>query len=357
MKGRAGKSREGILLRVFNHFRLSFRLTNDPRVSIWPKLFLMGLPLAYTAFPTPGDVTPLLGMADDLVFLVVCTLVFNAICPRAIVKEHYMDLRGLVPFRGVNLDRYRHPRESLDLAIGFTIVFALLAVVGWFAGLLGMLLFGLGYLSTNLVRGQMLANSVRVTERQLPRLFQRLQVALQHLPPLEVELFVFQNPTMNAYTFGYREPYTVLLTSALVEKLDDQELQAVIGHELGHVLFDHVRIKSLTGLGGRLLQLLFYRWGRSCEYSADAIALLASGGDPAPMVSAMLKLSSGLSDVSLDLDAFLGQVDDADGAGRYASVAEGLSTHPFILNRIRRLIEIAGKRPAQDLLQPGGAPS
>ena len=69
----------------------------------------------------------------------------------------------------------------------------------------------------------------------------------QHLSPVNVELFVTQEANMNAYTYGYSEPYNIILTSGLVERLNEAEIQAVIGHELGHIYFGHVRLTNLMG--------------------------------------------------------------------------------------------------------------
>jgi len=327
--------------KFFNHFRLTWRLSRDERVSLWLKLFLGGAPLVYAALPTPDDFLPVVGLLDELVFLGLSTLIFNAACPMAIVNEHKNIIEGGVGNPAADLDLYRYPSEQRDLASGFAITFLLLILGGWYAGILGALLFGIGYLSARLMRSRALSNAVQVTENQLSHLHEPLQAAKRHLPPTTVELFVTQNPVLNAYTFGYGEPYTIILTSALVERLTPDEIQAVIGHELGHVHLGHASLISLmSGIGG-IARLLFFRWSRSCEYSADAIALMASGGDVRPVVSSLLKLTSGLTDVAVDVDTFLRQADGENGAA--ASVAELTSTHPFINNRIKNLVQQTGR--------------
>jgi len=326
-----------MLLKLFNHFRLTWRLARDKRVSLWLKMFLAGTPLVYAAIPMPDDVLPVIGILDELVFLGLCTLIFNAASPMAVVKEHKRFIDGRESASGTDLDHYRYPTEQRDLASGFVITFLLLILGGWYAGILGAILFGFGYLAAALMRGRALSNSVQVSESQLSHLYGPFQAAQRHLSPMKVELFVTQNPVLNAYTFGYGEPYTIILTSALVERLTPKEIQAVIGHELGHVHLGHASLISLmSGLGG-ITRLLFYRWSRSCEYSADAIALLASGGDIKPVVSSLLKLSSGLTDVSVDVDSFLRQAEGENGAA--ASLSELTSTHPFINNRISNLVQ------------------
>ena len=61
------------------------------------------------------------------------------------------------------------------------------------------------------------------------------------------ELFVSQTPFLNAQAIGVDKPF-IVLNSALVESLNEEELLAVIGHELGHCLSGHVLYKTLLQL-------------------------------------------------------------------------------------------------------------
>ena len=332
-----------MLVKIFNHFRLAWRLLHDRRVNGWLKFFLLGLPLAYMVLPLPLEVPdffPLLGLVDDLFFLGVTCLIFNALCPQAVVQEQCAVLERRPVPGSSDLETYRYPAETRDLAFGFLLIAAILVTVGALVGVVMLLFFGLSYLFTRWERSRMLANAVQASQRQLPDLHQALLNAQATLPPIGVNLFVTQNPIMNAYAFGYDEPYSIVLTSALVEKFNPAELQAVIGHELGHILLGHVRIISImaTSVTG-LERLFFYRWNRSCEYSADAIALLACDGDLTPVVSALLKLSSGMVDVPIDLQAFLDQ--DCQEQSKIDASSELLSTHPFISHRLKHLVGLA----------------
>lgn len=327
-----------MLLKLFNHFRLTWRLGHDKRVGLWLKIFLLGLPLAYASIPTPTDILPGVGLLDDLVFLGLSTVIFVAISPMALVAEHRQIISGQGNDAAAQLDAYRHPKEASDLAFGFVVVMFVLTLSGYLGGLIGALLFGVGYISSAMMRARALGNSVQVTAQQLPQLHQDLQAALSHLPPVKVQMFVTQEANMNAFAFGYEEPYSIVVTSGLVAGMADNELQAVIGHELGHILYAHARLISLMA-GASPIRWLFYKWSRSCEYSADAAALLASGGNPKPVVTALLKLSSGLADMHMNVDAFLDQA-RLDTAST-AAFAEWGSTHPFINNRIRQVLRLA----------------
>jgi Zn-dependent protease with chaperone function len=335
-----------MLVQVFNHFRLTWRLAFDERVSIWLKLLLIALPLGYAVFPflipgVPDDFLCVIGMLDDLLLMVVATVLFNTLCPRTVVHEHRLALEGQRPAGGPHeLETYRSPSETRDLAIGFLVGLGLLIVGGYLGGVMLVALFAIGYLLTSLQQSSTLANAVQVTDRQFPHLYRLLERALAPLPPVEVRLFVTQDPTMNAYTFGYHQPFTIVLHSGLVEKLNASEIQAVIGHELGHIVFGHTSVMSLLQAQRGLGSLLFFKWNRSCEYSADAVALLSSGGDLAPVISALLKLASGLAG-AVDVQAFLGQLEQGSRDGVTSELAQLGSTHPLMRNRIQNLTRLA----------------
>lgn len=323
---------------MFNHFRLTFRLIFDQRVSFFLKIFLIGVPVLYLFSPidTFPDILPMVGLLDDFALFGLTSLIFVNICPSSLVDEHRMMIQGKGSTPAAYLDQYRDPQEVQVLAFTFTILALGILGTGGLGGLGLLSLFLLGYVYSSIKRGKVLSNTIQVTPRQLPRLHKLLWSAQRSLPPLQVNLFVQQNPEMNAYTFGYHEPYTIVLTSGLVEKLTDDELQAVIGHELGHIHFGHTRLVQMMGGVWNGLKLFFNKWSRTTEYSADRVALLTSGCKSAAMVSALLKITSGLPGEQIDVQDFINQVNNKDHAK--AAVAEVLNTHPMMTNRIRALM-------------------
>lgn len=57
------------------------------------------------------------------------------------------------------------------------------------------------------------------------------------------KLKVIETPVLNAYASGIRDSnYTVTLTRGLLNELDDEELEAVIAHELSHIRHKDVRM-------------------------------------------------------------------------------------------------------------------
>lgn len=330
--------------RLLDHFRLSFRLFKDQRVSRWLKVALVVLPILYALAPVAieiPDYVPVVGLLDDLLLIGFASMIFNAVCPTSVVREHKAALRGISSSIHGNLEQYRHPEELRNLGIGLLVGVTVMLLSGMAVGAVWLLMLGIGYAVSRLRHARLLSNAIRCTEVQLPHLHEALVTAQSRLQPVDVNLFVTRSQVMNAYTFGLREPYSVVLTSGLVERMTASELEAVIGHELGHVLFNHVLLINLMSASATGFQkLIFNLWSRSCEFTADAVALQACGGEAKPMVSALLKLASGLKGSEIDLDGFLAQVKRSD-AGAPARVVEWLSTHPLISRRIQRLMQIS----------------
>ena len=78
-----------LLLHLPKFLRLFGRLAIDPRVSLGPKLVLVGI-LAYLVIPT--DLVPDfffgIGQLDDLAVILGGLKLFLRLCPEAVVQEH-----------------------------------------------------------------------------------------------------------------------------------------------------------------------------------------------------------------------------------------------------------------------------
>jgi Zn-dependent protease with chaperone function len=172
---------------------------------------------------------------------------------------------------------------------------------------------------------QTLAGSVRIGPNQLPQIHYSFvdvvtTLDLPGLPGKMPSLYVSQHPSMNALTIGSQNPY-VVLTSRLVEILDANELRAVLGHEVGHVLASHVvyhtAMQILLGLTlpafspGALpltaIRFALLEWFRAAELTCDRAAVLAVD-DPDLMCRTLMVLGGGLPSSQLSFPAFMDQV-------------------------------------------------
>ena len=86
---------------------------------------------------------------------------------------------------------------------------------------------------------------MKVDERQFPRLNRLLTDVGATLDAAELpEMFVVADPYLNAVTIGMNKP-TIVLNSALLDLLDEEELRFIIGHELGHAFSGHAVYQTL----------------------------------------------------------------------------------------------------------------
>lgn len=217
-----------------------------------------------------------------------------------------------------------------------------------------------------------LASSVLVGERQLPDLYKLHLEACQILDLEPPQLYIRQHPVPNAYTFAMRgkQPFIVIHTS-LIDLLTPEEIQAVIGHELGHLKCDHSVYLTLANLiavvasqfplGGILVQSLqsqIMEWVRCAEFTCDRAALLVAQ-NPKTVASVLMKLSGGSPALApqLNVDAFLDQARSYEAASsselgellRQARTAE--LTHPVPVLRAQEIDRWASSQNYQALLQ------
>jgi len=202
-------------------------------------------------------------------------------------------------------------------------------------------------------RLQFLAGGIRVDHRQYPRVYQRFTEAAATLDVAELpELYVTQSPIINGMAIGLDKPF-IVITTAAVEKLDDDELRAMLGHEIGHVRSGHAVYKTimmiLTGLTTslawlpigalalRAIMTAMFEWWRKAELSADRAGLLA-GQDPAASVRLLMKLAGGGDLSQIDTAAFLEQAAEYESGGDLRDSIHKIgmtafSTHPVPVAR------------------------
>jgi len=139
---------------------------------------------------------------------------------------------------GLKADDFRHPLDfqatnNLKQVTGLNIIMR---------SLLGSVAEDFFYLNN-------LASSILISEKQLPELHQLLLSACETLDLEPPQLYIQQNPIPNAYTLAIRgkKPFMVIHTS-LLEMLNDEEIKAVIGHELGHLKCEHGVYLTLANL-------------------------------------------------------------------------------------------------------------
>lgn len=201
---------------------------------------------------------------------------------------------------------------------------------------IGLLIVGLIYLKLN--QAQQLGNSIRVHKNQFPEIFEIFQKYAIDLEIEKANLYIKQDPYLNAFTIGFGT-CTIVLNSALVEQLSLEELGFVIGHELGHFRTGHTKITSFInplGQGNIFSNFVFGFWGRKAEYTCDRCGLLLTK-DIDSAISAMLKLSLGGNLFKkFKIEGYIPQLKKSDS--NLVRSSELLISHPTSANRVRGII-------------------
>jgi Zn-dependent protease with chaperone function len=267
--------------------------------------------------------------------------------------------RSRVRLPGISSRAYEHPADrsalvALRKLTGFDLILKNLS----------------GLFNDRAFRLMFLASAVRASEEQFPTLYHDLLDGCYILDlPKVPELYITQEPTVNAMAVGMDKPF-VVITSGMVDLMDEDEIRFVIGHELGHVLSGHAVYRTmlfyLLALAARLgffpLAWIGFRaviwgleeWFRKSELSCDRAGLLAAQDVDAAR-RALMKTAGGKNISELSSDAFHEQAREYDAVPDIRDSLLKLlqlqgTTHPFAVVRFAELDRWADEGEYPDIL-------
>ena len=152
------------------------------------------------------------------------------------------------------------------------LAFAYVALIGilFWAGINPYLIFGFGivmvffqyFMSDKLVLAA--TKSKVVTEKDHPKLHSMIEKLSKSAGiPKPKNIAIMDSEAPNAFATGRSPKHaTVAVTTGLLNKLNNEELEAVLGHELGHVKNKDVMVMTWASLiivvAGFLMQMLFW---------------------------------------------------------------------------------------------------
>lgn len=202
-------------------------------------------------------------------------------------------------------------------------------------------------------------NAVRVGPAQFPKVWSlHVEVAATFDWSEVPELYVSQTPFFNAGAYGFEKPFVVVHSAAL-EFLDDDELRALLAHEMGHVMSGHafyytiaailfvLGANALPGIAGLVLlpvRLAFLEWSRKAELSADRAGLLGCQDAIVSQRLCMKMAGGGRGEPfagQMNVDAFMAQ------AHEYLETNEGLDVLYKLINTVALTHPMATVRAAE----------
>ncbi|MCL8482783.1 MULTISPECIES: M48 family metallopeptidase [Bradyrhizobium] len=250
-----------------------------------------------------------------------------------------------------------------------------------------------------------------VTRQEQPRLYNLLENLCISRGITMPQLKIMDSPALNAFATGLNpRQYAVTVTTGLLAALDDQEIEAVLGHELTHIRNGDVQlmvvaviIAGVVGFFGELFFRLFTNmswgggWGRSSSSSSSSSSdsdRKGSGGGAiivvivaivlivlAWLLSQVVKLAlsrtreyladAGAVELTKNPDAMISALRKIEGRGELPGATsavmelcvdnprEGFSdlfaTHPSVDARVQALIKFAGGHDPGPLALPSEA--
>jgi len=230
-----------------------------------------------------------------------------------------------------------------------------------------------------------------VTRKEEPRLYNLLEnLCISRGIPMPA-LKVMQSDALNAFATGMNEKqYAITVTTGLLNRLDDPEVEAVLGHELTHIRNGDVRMMVIAmiiaGVIAFFAELLFRLWfntgfswrgrrsddgdgsGRGKGGAGAAILIAAVLIALAWLMSAMVRLAlsrsrefladAGSVELTKNPDAMISALRKIEGRGELqgatsavmemcvdnprSGFADLFSTHPSIDSRVDALMKFAG---------------
>jgi heat shock protein HtpX len=233
-----------------------------------------------------------------------------------------------------------------------------------------------------------------VTRQQEPRLYNLLENLCISRGITMPKLKIADDPALNAFATGMNDKqYSITVTSGLLARLNDAEIESVLGHELTHIRNGDVRMMVIAmiiaGAISFFAELVFrvmFRGGLSFRRSGDrrgsgagiailiAIALIAVAWILSLVIRFALSRSrelladAGSVELTKNPDAMISALRKIEGRGELASApsavmemcfdnpreefADLFATHPPVEQRIAAIIKFAGGHDPGPLAEP-----
>jgi heat shock protein HtpX len=237
-----------------------------------------------------------------------------------------------------------------------------------------------------------------VTRREQPRIYNLLENLCISRGITMPQLKVADDPALNAFATGMnQQQYAITVTSGLLDRLDDAELESVLGHELTHIRNGDVRmlviaviIAGAISFFAELVFRLFFQGGIGLRRGGGdrkggcagiailiAIALIVVAWVLSLVIRFALSRSrelladAGSVELTKNPDAMISALRKIEGRGELAGATSAVmemcvdnpreefsdlfATHPPIEQRIQAIMKFAGGHDPGPLALPDEA--
>lgn len=249
----------------------------------------------------------------------------------------------------------------------------------------------------------MITGSASVTRKEQPRLYNLLENLCISRGITMPKLKIMEDDALNAFATGLNpKQYSVTVTTGLLRNLDDDEIEAVLGHELTHIRNGDVQLMVIAGIiagvVGLFAELLFRTFangrfrgssGRSSSQSSSSDGK-GSGAVPAIIIAVLLLIvawalsqvirlalsrsrefmaDAGAVELTKNPDAMISALRKIENRGELpgatsavmemcvdnprSGFADIFATHPSVDARVAALIKYAGGHDPGPLTLPG----
>lgn len=203
---------------------------------------------------------------------------------------------------------------------------------------------------------KLLSNSVKVSPEIFPDIAKAIDNVFQRLKINNNFTFFVTANHFETQAICSAMPLSdsaeIILTSKLIELLNQEELESIISHEVAHYYYQHSLYPSPLNTNERTEQLNLLYFSRAAEISADRVGFLGCKNLEYSL-RAMLKITSGLDEkhIRFNFSSYLDQLRELqDHKGDKFSIN---STHPNFLNRMQALIWFSMSKEYNDELGNG----
>jgi len=205
------------------------------------------------------------------------------------------------------------------------------------------LLFGLVAILviTRMMRQMFLGNALQIEYSDYAWLRKWSNQVAHDFNMPKVEIMVTQDPYMNAFAFGFMKPYTIVLHSGTIRYLSNEQLRAIVVHEMAHVKYRHTQIATYLGilrvipvLGGLFGWIIDF-WSRRTELTSDRLALYYLR-DPELVKMALIRVHVG-PDVAESFNDIARKWQVYMTDNMLNRFTQTFSAHPFLVRRLQHI--------------------